>query len=230
MKNIVTIHPNERVDDLECDGSYIIQNPSGFCFGIDAVCLSNFANIKKGDTVLDIGTGTGIIPILLCAKTKGHHFTGLELQEEYADMARRSVQMNGLCDRIAIHCGDIKNGAQLYPTNHFDAITVNPPYIANAGGVLNESSAKAIARHEIACTLADIVTVSARLLKTGGRLYMVHRPTRLADIICTLRTAKLEPKTLRFVQGKLDKKPSLVMVEAVDGGKPELAVEPVLVL
>lgn len=226
----VTVLPHERVDDLQCGGFHIIQNPKGFCFGIDAVCLANFAVIKKGESVLDLGTGTGIIPILLCAKTEGKHFTGLEIQPESVDMARRSVKMNGLCSRICIDLGDIKKGADLYPPNHFDVVTVNPPYINQKGGVINQTNAKALARHEIACKLSDITTLAARLLKTGGRMYMVHRPHRLADVICALRRVNMEPKTLRFVQGKIEQEPSLVLIEAVDHGKPMMKVLPVLIL
>ncbi|MCL2400554.1 MAG: tRNA1(Val) (adenine(37)-N6)-methyltransferase [Defluviitaleaceae bacterium] len=226
----VPIFPHERVDDLQCGGFHIIQNPKGFCFGIDAVCLSNFAVIKKGDSVLDLGTGTGIIPILLCAKTEGRHFIGLEIQQESVDMAHRSVQMNKLTGRIRIDLGDIKKGAELYPANHFDVVTTNPPYMNQKGGVINKSSAKALARHEIACNLSDIITLAARLLKTGGRLYMVHRPHRLADVMCTLRRANMEPKTLQFVQGGLEQEPSLVLIEAVDHGNPMLKVLPTLIL
>ena len=219
---------NERIDDLQCGGYHIIQNPKSFCFGIDAVSLANFATIKKGETALDLGTGTGIIPILLCAKTEGKHFTGLEIQEESVDMARRSVEMNGLTHKIKIDLGDIKKGADIYPPNHFDAITVNPPYIS--GGSLNNLGAKAIARHEIACNLMDVAALSARLLKTGGRLYMVHRPHRLTDVLCTLRRTNLEPKTIQFVQDRPELAPSLVLIEAVDHGKPMVKVLPTLLL
>jgi len=225
---MINTRQNERIDDLQCGGYSIIQDPKRFCFGIDAVCLSNFAIIKKGDVVLDLGTGTGIVPILLCAKTEGRHFTGLEIQPESACMARRSVKMNGLQERIQIDCGDIKNGADIYPPNHFDVITVNPPYMNSSGGVINRNSAKAIARHEIACSLADVVSLSARLLKTGGRLYMVHRPHRLVDVLCCLRRASLEPKIIQFVQASAEHEPSLVLIEAVDHGKAMVKVLPVL--
>ena len=228
--NKVMIHPHERVDDLQCGGYHIIQNPSQFCFGIDAVCLSHFTMIKKGETVLDLGTGTGIIPILLCAKTEASHITGLEIQPQSVDMAKRSVLMNHLSHRIRIDCGDIKKGADIYPPNHFDVVTVNPPYMNQGGGVPNEASAKAIARHEIACTLADVIALSARLLKTGGRLYMVHRPHRLVDVLCTLRRARMEPKTIQFVQDKPELEPSLVLIEAVDHGKPMVKVLPTKIL
>ena len=225
------IHPHERVDDLQCNGGYhIIQDPQSFCFGVDAVCLANFAQIKKGETVLDLGTGTGIIPILLCAKTEGRHFTGLEIQPKMADMARRSVQMNGLSDRIQIELGDIKKGAELYPPNYFDAVTVNPPYMNQKGGVLNESDARTISRHEIACSLADVVALSAKVLKTGGRMYMVHRPHRLTDVLCTLRRASMEPKQLQFVQSSPSHEPSMVLIEAVDHGRPMVKMLPTLFL
>ena len=220
--------PQERIDDLQCGGYHIIQNPDNFCFGIDAVCLSNFAVVKKGEVVLDLGTGTGILPILLCAKTEGLHFTGLEIQEESVNMARRSVEMNGLSHKIQIDLGDIREGSDIYPPNHFDVITVNPPYIA--GGNLNKSDAKAIARHEIACSLTDVVALSARLLRTGGRLYMVHRPHRLIDVLCTLRSTKLEPKTIQFIQDRPELEPSLVLIEAIDCGKPMVKVLPTLFL
>ena len=220
---------NERVDDLG-NGYYVIQNPKAFCFGVDAVCLSDFATVKKGERVLDLCTGTGIIPILLCAKTQGEHFTGLEIQQDSVDMARRSVTMNGLSNKISIDCGDIKNGAEIYPPNCFDVVTVNPPYIKTAAGIHNKADSKTIARHEVLCTLSDIVVLSARLLKTGGRLYMVHRPQRLAEIFCTLRRSNMEPKSMQFVQSSMGHEPSLVLLEAIDHGNPMLKVMPTLFL
>ena len=180
--------------------------------------------------MLDLCTGTGVIPVLLCAKTEARHITGLEIQLQMADMARKSVKMNGLENRIKIDCGDVKDGAKIYPPNSFDVITVNPPYVAANSGLLNESGTKSIARHEIACSLTDIVVLSARLLKTGGRLYMVHRPGRLADIFCILRRVHLEPKAMQFAQSSAAHEPSLVMVEAVDHGRSGLKVDKVLFL
>jgi len=221
------IYPHERLDDLQCNGYKLIQDPKGFCFGVDAVHLANFTKIKKGETVLDLCTGSGVIPILLCAKNIGPaHSTGLEIQPLAADRARRSVELNGLSDRITIDCGDVKNGADIYPPRHFDVVTVNPPYMNSQGGLLNESSEKAIARHEIACSLADVIGLAARVLKTGGRLYMVHRPQRLADIFCTLRRANFEPKTMQMLQSAPGKEPRLVLIEAIDHGKPLLRVLP----
>ena len=228
--NKTLVYPHERVDDLQCGGYRIIQDPNLFCFGMDAVCLSNFAIIKQGETVLDLGTGTGVIPILLCAKTLGGHFTGLEIQQTSVDMAVRSVKMNGLSDRIRIDHGDIKKAAELYPPNHFNVVTVNPPYINTNGGIPNMNKAKAIARHEISCTLEDIATLSSKVLKTGGRMYMVHRPHRLVDILCTLRMADMEPKTIQFVQSGPSHRPSLVLVEAVDHGRAMVKIKPTLFL
>ena len=225
-----------RIDDLQCGpkgGSYrLIQDPKNFCFGVDAVCLSDFAakRIKKGETVLDLCTGTGVIPILLCAKTEASHITGLEIQPQMVEMARQSVKINGLQSRIRIDCGDVRNGVDIYPPNSFDAITVNPPYIAANSGILRESESMSIARHEIACNLTDIAVLSARLLKTGGRLYMVHRPNRLAEIFCVLRRVNLEPKAMQFAQSSTNHEPSLVMIEAADHGRSGLTVEKVMFL
>jgi tRNA1Val (adenine37-N6)-methyltransferase len=226
----VPLLPGERIDDLQRDGLFIIQHTGRFRFGIDAVCLSDFITVKKGERVIDLGTGSGIIPILLSAKTKGRHFTGLEIQQESVEMARRSVQMNGLNDRISIDEGDIKRAAEVYGSAVFDVVCSNPPYMNTGGGLLNENSSKAIARHEISCSLEDVVQVSARLLVPGGRLYIVHRPHRLADVICTLRAAKLEPKTVQFVQPDTNHPPVLVMVEAIDHGKPMVKVMETLML
>lgn len=228
--NRVEIHMHERVDDLQLNGLRLIQDPAHFCFGIDAVLLSDFATVRKNETVLDLCTGSGIIPILLCAKTPGKHFTGLELLSESVDRARRSVALNGLQEQVTIDEGDIKKAADYYGPAAFDVITVNPPYMNSGGGIVNTSEAQAIARHEIACTLADVAAVSARLIKTGGRVYMVHRPHRLADVFCALRACKLEPKTLRMVQADASKPPSLALIEATESGKPWLKILPALLL
>jgi tRNA1Val (adenine37-N6)-methyltransferase len=222
------LRPGERLDDLQLNGLRVIQNPRYFCFGADAVCLANFAAARKGEAVLDICTGSGVVPILMSAKTKARHFTGLELLPHMADMARRSVAINKLEERICIDEGDVKQAADLYGPAVFDVVTVNPPYMHN--NTLNARGSKAIARQEIACTLTDVVQAAARVLKTNGRLYMVHRPHRLADIFRTLNKHKLEPKTLRLVQARADKPPSLALIEAAQGGKPHFAVLPSLLL
>lgn len=226
----VNINDWERVDDLHRNGYVIIQDPKRFCFGIDAVILSGFAEVKKGENVMDLCTGTGIIPILLEAKTEGSHFTGLEIQEESVEMARRSVRLNGLEDKVTIDFGDVKNTEALYRASSFDVVTVNPPYMNEGGGLKNGYSPKTIARHEVLCSLEDVVDAAARLLVPQGRLYMVHRPHRLTDIMVTLRNHRLEPKRLRFVHSYADREPVMVLVEAVSNGKPMVKVMPPLII
>lgn len=229
-KNRVVLKENERIDDLERNGYRIIQDTKRFCFGMDAVLLSGFARVKEGAHILDLGTGTGIIPILLEAKTKAEHLTGLEIQEDSADMARRSVLLNGLEDKIDIVTGDIKEAESLFDAASFDVITCNPPYMIGKHGITNEGDAKAIARHEILCTLEDIVSRAAKLLKPGGNFFMVHRPFRLAEIMAVLQAYKLEPKRMQLVYPFVDKEPNMVLIEANRGGKPRLTVEKPLIV
>lgn len=220
----------ERLDDLERNGYKIIQNPKKFCFGMDAVLLTGFAKVKEGEKCLDLGTGTGIIPILLEAKTKGAHFTGLEIQEESADMAVRSVQYNHLEKKVDIVTGDIKEASQIFGAASFDVVTSNPPYMNDLHGLKNPELPKAIARHEVLCTLEDVVREAARLLKPGGRFYMVHRPFRLAEIIRAMSRYKLEPKRLRMVHPYIDREPNMVLIEGVRGGRAMLKVEKPLIV
>lgn len=220
----------ERLDDLECHGYHIIQNPEKFCFGMDAVLLSGFAAVKRGESVLDLGTGTGIIPILLEAKTKALHLTGLEIQKESADMARRSVALNHLEEKIDIVEGDIKSASSIFKKASFQVVTTNPPYMTDLHGIKNPKTPKAIARHEILCSLEDVVREAAMLLETGGRLYMVHRPFRLAEIFRVMSVYHMEPKRMRLVHSFIDKEPTMVLIEAVRGGKPHLTVERPLII
>jgi len=224
------IRENERLDDLHRCGYMIIQDSERFCFGIDAVLLSGFCNVAKGDKVLDLGAGTGVIPILLAAKTKASQLVGVEIQEESADMAKRSVLYNKLTERVSIIHGDLKEVETLIERHSFDIVTTNPPYVKVGSGASGELSAKAVARHELAMSLDECIRAAAYALKFGGKLYMVHRPTRLADIICTLRAHKLEPKQIRFVQPYANKDPNLVLIEARSGGGAELRVMPPLVV
>ncbi len=226
----VDLKQNERVDDLQIKGYKIIQNPEKFCFGIDAVLLSGFVHVKTGAKVLDLGTGTGIIPILVEAKTKAGHISALELQEESAEMARRSVQLNDLEDKISIVQGDIKEASQIFEGASFDVVTTNPPYMTENHGLVNPDMPKAIARHEIHCTLEDVVRESSKVLKMNGKFFMVHRPYRLVEIITTLAKYKLEPKRIRFVHPYKDKEPNMVLIEAVKGGGSRVKIEPPLVV
>ena len=226
--NLVLEH--ERLDELHRNGYYIIQAPKRFCFGMDAVLLSGFAKAKKGERALDLGTGTGIIPILMEAKTEGEDFTALEIQPESADMARRSVRYNHLEEKIKIVTGDIKDASSLFGASSFDIITTNPPYMIGEHGLSSASKAKAIARHEILCTLEDILRESATLLRPGGRFYMVHRPCRLAEIMSQMVAYKIEPKRMQLVYPYVDKEPNMVLIEGLRGGKSRLTVEKPLIV
>ena len=226
----VTIHSHERLDELHRNGYYIIQDPGRFCFGMDAVLLSGFAKVKPGEKALDLGTGTGIIPILLEAKTKGEHFTGLEIQPESADMAARSVAYNHLEEKVDIVTGDIKGASQIFGASSFDVVTTNPPYMIGQHGLVNEGDAKAIARHEILCDLDDILRESARILPPGGRFYMVHRPFRLAEIFSKMVAYRIEPKRMQMVYPFVDKEPNMVLIEGLRDGKSRLTVEKPLIV
>ena len=221
---------NERVDDLQRNGLKIIQKTDGFCFGMDAVLLSGFAHVKRGEKVLDMGTGTGIIPLLLSAKTEGEHFTALEIQEEIAKMASRSVAMNHLEEKIEIVNGDIKEASRIFGAASFDVVTTNPPYMNDAHGLKNPTEVKAISRHEVLCTLDDVVREGAKVLKSGGRMYMVHRPHRLIEIITAMKQYKMEPKRMCMVHPFKDKEANMVLIEAVKGGGSWLKMEaPIIV-
>ena len=223
------IRLGERVDDLQ-NGFYVIQNPEKFCFGMDAVLLSGFARIKKDENVLDMGTGTGIIPVLLKSKTRGKHFTGLEIQEECAEMAGRTIRYNKLESDIDIVCGDIKEAADIFGAASFNVVTSNPPYMIGEHGLQNPYMPKAIARHEILCTLEDVASQASRVLKDRGRFYMVHRPFRLAEIFQVLTRYKLEPKRMQLVYPYIDREPNMVLIEAMKGGNSRITVEKPLIV
>lgn len=224
------VHEGERLDELHRNGYWIIQDSKRFCFGMDAVLLSSFAQAKRGERVLDLGTGTGIIPILMEAKTQSGDFTALEIQEESADMARRSVSYNHLDEKIKIVTGDIKDASKIFGASSFQVITTNPPYMIGNHGENSPSKAKAIARHEVLCTLDDILRESARLLVNGGRFYMVHRPFRLAEILSKMVEYKIEPKRMRLVYPFIDKEPNMVLIEGLRGGKSRMTVEKPLIV
>ena len=227
---MINLKQGERIDDLNRNGYKIIQSKDKFCFGMDAVLLSGFADAKSGENVLDLGTGTGIIPILMEAKTNGEHFTGLEIQHESAEMATRSVEMNELQDKINIVTGDIKEASGIFGGATFHVITTNPPYMNENHGIVNPDSAKAIARHELLCSLDDVIREASRCLKSKGKMYMVHRPNRLVDIFDTMRKYHLEPKRMRLVYPYVNKAANMVLIEAVKGGNSQLIVEEPLIV
>ena len=216
---------NERIDDLEFEDLKIIQNTKGFCFGIDSVLLSDFAkNIKKNYTIVDLGTGTGIISILLSKKTEAKKIYGIELQEEVCDMASRSVLLNNLQDKIEIINKNIKNISDTLGINVCDVVVTNPPYKKYGTGLLNEDDSKIISRHEKECTLEDVIKQSFKILKDKGLFYMVHRPDRLVDIIYLMRKYKIEPKEIRIVYSNIKSKAVLVLIKGIKNAGEELKV------
>ena len=222
----IKLEKNERIDDLKFKNLKVIQNKNGFCFGMDAVLLSDFAkNIKRNATVLDLGTGTGIIPILLCGKTELKKVVGVEIQEEVAKMAKKSILLNNLENRFEILNCNIKELNKIYENQTFDVIVTNPPYKKQDSGIINENEKKLISRHEITANLEDFIKISKDLLKDKGELYMVHRPERLVDIFELMRKYKIEPKELKMVCPNKNKEPNLVLIKGVKNAKPFLKVE-----
>jgi len=220
----------ERIDDLQIKGLKLIQDSELFCFGVDATLLSDFAKTKPGDKVLDFCTGNGVIPILMDAKNEGCSFVGMEIQEASAMLARRSIAMNKQEERISIITGDLKEADRFFDAASFDVVTVNPPYMNENHGLLNDMSALAIARHEIMCSLEDIIKQSARVLRPGGNIFMIHRPGRLSDIFMLLKKYRIEPKRLRMIHPYVDKEPTMVLIEAKRGANPHLRIDPPLII
>lgn len=221
---------DERIDDLQCKGYQIIQKPKGFCFGVDAVLLSDFAKVRKGQRVLDLCTGGGVIPILLAAKTEGKSFCGLEIQPDYADMACRSVKMNHLEDRVEIVCGDVKEVTGRFAPASVQVVTVNPPYMTEHHGLTNLHEPKTIARHEVLLCLEDVVRAAAHVLPEGGSFFMIHKPFRLAEIFACMKQYHIEPKRMRLVHPYVDKEPTMVLIEGTKGGRPRITVEAPLIV
>lgn len=216
---------SERIDDLGCKDLKIIQNTDWFCFGMDAVLLANYCDIKNGSRVVDLGTGTGIIPILLTGKNQVGKIYGIEIQEDVAEMAKRSVALNKLEEKINIVNMDLKDAPKELGINVFDVVTSNPPYMTCDSGLKNKTDNKTISRHEMKCDLSDVIETASRLLTHHGRFFLVHRPNRIVDILTTLRKHKLEPKSIRFVHPKKDKSPNLVLIKSVKAAKPDLKFE-----
>lgn len=230
LQNADLVKEDESLEDLQLSGLRLIQKKDAFRFGIDAVLLSDFAKDTSCEKMLDMCTGSGVIPVLLWAKTKIPEIYGMEIQEEIADGAMRTVKLNGISDRVFIKSGDIKNAAEVFGKRSFGLITCNPPYMPTGAAVQNDLTAKVIARHEVLCNLEDVISVSAQLLKHQGRLMLVHKPTRLADIICLMRSYEIEPKRIRFVHKNKDSEPSLVLVDGAYKGGRELRIMPPLYL
>lgn len=227
----IFLEENERIDDLEYKGLKIVQNNNGFCFGIDAVLLSDFAKeIKNGAEVLDLGTGTGIVSILLCGKTNLKHITGVEIQKDVYKMAKKSIKLNNLEEKFNIINEDIKELSKKFTANSFDAIVTNPPYKKENTGLKSKDKLQLISRHEVMCNINDIAKIASKLLKSNCSIYMVHRPDRIIDIIEALRKYKLEPKRMRFVYPKIGKEPNLVLIKATKCGKEFLKIERPLVV
>lgn len=222
---------NERIDALQYKGLKLIQNKDGFCFGVDSVLLSDFAKrIKKNSMVVDIGTGTGIVGLLLCAKTNLKKIYGVEIQKDVAEMAKRSIKMNELQEKFEIINCDINNIFEFLEANSIDSIVTNPPYKKANTGVKNEDEKQMISRHEVKCTLDDIIEKSSKLLKDRGEFFMVHRAERIVDIMCCLRKYRLEPKIIRFVHPKQNEKPNLILVKAIKYANPFLKIDKPLVI
>jgi len=210
---------DETLDDLQLGGIHVIQKKEAFRFGVDAVLLGNFAKVKRGMRVIDLCSGTGIIPFLIAGKTEASYITGVEIQEDMVEMARRSVEFNKLQEKMEFINGDLKNLQFLKSIPKADIVTVNPPYKLQNSGIINPNDKNAIARHEICCTLEDVIIACRILLKDNGRMYMVHRPERLADILCLMRKHKIEPKLIRMVHPNTNKAPNIVLIEGQrDGG------------
>ncbi len=226
----IELGPNERIDDLERCGYKIIQDTSKFCFGMDAVLLSGYAFCRRGDKILDLCTGNGIIPILLAAKTEAERIVGIEIQKELADLAKRSVAANDLNDRINIICADIKEATDYLQAGVFDVVTCNPPYMIADHGIRNPDSPKAMARHEIMCNFDDVARIAARMLRPGGRFFLIHRPFRLTELFETLTKYSLEPKRMKMVHPYINREPNMVLIEADLGGKRRITVERPLVV
>ena len=228
---IILLKENERIDDLEYKGLKIIQNKNGFCFGIDSVLLSDFAKeIKKDSRILDLGTGTGIISILLCGKTNLKEIIGVEIQEKVYEMAKRSSELNNLENKFKLLNEDIKNLSKIFPANSFDVIVTNPPYKKENTGLISEDKTNLISRHEVMCNIEDIAKQASFLLKSNSSIYMVHRPDRLVDILEALRKYKLEPKNIRLIYPKINKEPNLVLIKATKCAKPFLKMEKPLIV
>jgi len=220
------VKSGETLDDLQLNGIHVIQKKDGFRFGIDAVLLANFAKVKNGDRVVDLCSGTGIVPFIIAGKTKASNITGVEIQRDMTEMAKRSTKFNKLQDKIEFICEDLTNINNIKKIPKADVVTVNPPYKLCNSGIVNPNDKMAIARHEICCNLEDVIIACRTLLKDNKRMYMVHRPDRLADIITLMRKNKIEPKRIQMVHPNTKKAPNIVLIEGQRDGGAFLKWEP----
>ena len=226
----MTIYEDEQLDDLQIKGLKIIQKKNGFKFGTDAVLLSDFAKDIHAGSVMDLCTGTGIVALLLSAKTNAQRICAVEIQETIAQMAQRSVELNGLENRVFIKCGDLKNCAADYGKRSFDLVTCNPPYMRAGAGVPNETDSKLISRHEVMCTLEDVIKTASELVSVSGHLVMVHRPSRLCDVLYLMRKYETEPKRIRFVHKNAAEAPVLFLADGLYKGKSDVKILPPLIM
>ena len=222
----INLNENERIDDLEFKNLKIIQNKNNFCFGIDAVLISDFAkNIKKDSTVIDLGTGNGIIPILLCGKTELKEIIGVEIQKDVASLAKKNIKLNNLEKKFKIINENIINLKNKLKNKKFDVVITNPPYKKLNSGLKNESENKLISRHEVTASLEDFVRASKDLLVDKGEFYMVHRPERLVDVMTILRANNIEPKVLKMIFSDRNSEPKLFLIKGIKNAKPFLRIE-----
>lgn len=229
MDNTELLRPGERIDDLQRNGLRIIQRADGFRFGTDAVLLADFAGVKKGEHVADMGTGTGVLPLLLSARAQNTTFDAFEIQPDVADMASRSVQLNGLEARIRIHNADCRDAAGMIGHERCHLVVSNPPYTKGGAGLLSPEQTRALSRSDSDCPIEEWITACARLVKNGGRLCCVFPAPRFLELCDAMRAARVEPKRVRFVVAREDACPKLVLVEGLKGGRPSLHMQPMLI-
>jgi tRNA1(Val) A37 N6-methylase TrmN6 len=227
--NNITLREEERIDDLLTQNLKIIQSAEVFSFSMDAVLLARFCTVPVKGKIVDLCTGNGVIPLLLTTRTKAA-ITGIEIQERLADMAGRNAKLNGLEQQIETIQGDLRDIHRTLGYGVCDLVTVNPPYLPVVSGGQNDNTYVAAARHEIYCNLEQVVAACSRLVRTGGKVAMVHRPSRLADILCLMREHRLEPKRIRFVHPRSEEEANMVLVEALRDGKPAVRLLPPLIV
>jgi len=227
---MIKLNSNERIEDLEYKGLKIIQSRDSYRFSVDSILLANFIRVKNYEKVIDLGTGSGIIPLLLYDRKKGLSIYGIEIQEQLANMAKRSVELNKLQNHITIIQEDLKNIKKIFRNSQFDVVISNPPYISLGDGKISPLSSKAIARHEIKCDIEDIISTSNYLLKNKGRIYLIYKSIKLIKVIVTLKKYDIQPKSIKFIHSCPEEQANLVLLEGMKGGKEELKIEPPLFL